>query len=109
MKARFVFFLLLISAIGFWPAMGNSQERSTEAYKWYEQGRKHFNNNEYDQAIDAFTRAAAAQTNFAEAYLYRGMVRAEQGDYERAIDDYTRALDFIGERLMPPGGISTGP
>src|SRR5512137_2629416 len=94
MKFRLGFLLLFIVAAGLCPALSRGQAKDAQAYKWYEQGRQDLNRQDYPKAIEAFSQTIRQQANFAEAYLYRGLARFEQREYEQAIDDFTRALDF---------------
>ncbi len=54
---------------------------------------------EYQRAVDAFTRAAELDPNFVEAYYSRGILywRELRNSY-RAIRDLTRVMDMLPER-----------
>ena len=46
----------------------------------------------YDQAIDYFTSEIRPRPNAAKAYLLRGYVWREKGEYDKAIADFTEAI-----------------
>jgi hypothetical protein len=60
---------------------------------YYSRGCAYFEMEEYDRAIDDYTRAADF---FRDSiyYLYRGDCYSKKGDYEKAIADYTEALNI---------------
>ena len=43
-----------------------------EASQWFEKGKNYYLNKEYDNAIEAFTKAIALDPNYAHAYNNRG-------------------------------------
>ena len=66
------------------------------AEEWFEQGYKHDDAREYDEAIHAYSEALRLQPDFAEAYINRGNARHGKSDLDGAISDYDQAL-----RLKP--------
>ncbi len=56
------------------------------------QGWRHHEDKEYDKAIDAYTKAIAANDKWAMAYLYRGLAYTQKKLFDLAIDDYTKAI-----------------
>ncbi|MBI3583278.1 MAG: tetratricopeptide repeat protein [Nitrospinae bacterium] len=68
-------------------------ERLFEASQWFEKGYQYILNNEYDSAIEAFTKAIALDPNYTFAYLNRGgAVYVSKGQYDMAIEDYNKAI-----------------
>ncbi|HSM82764.1 MAG TPA: tetratricopeptide repeat protein [Nodosilinea sp.] len=49
--------------------------------------------NMYEATLD-INRALACRADYAEAYINRGMLRHELGDFQGAIDDYTAVLEL---------------
>lgn len=60
--------------------------------EWFEKGNKLYINQEYDKAIEAYTKAIALNPNYAKAYNNRGLVYDKKGQYDRAIEDFNRAI-----------------
>ncbi|MBT9169496.1 MAG: TPR repeat-containing protein YrrB [Syntrophomonadaceae bacterium] len=67
-------------------------ERMFQANEWFAKGYQHTLNNEYDKAIEAYTRAIALNPNIAGAYYGRGVAYYNKGQYDRAIEDYNKAI-----------------
>jgi tetratricopeptide (TPR) repeat protein len=61
---------------------------------WFAKGLMLNRARQYDLAIEAFTTAIELIPGDGEAYNYRGVARAYQGDYDGAIADYTAALQI---------------
>ena len=59
---------------------------------WFEKGMTQIQNREVDAAIKSFDRAIALGNPSAAAYLNRGILHDEKGDYAAAIADYTTAI-----------------
>jgi len=55
---------------------------------WSQQGLSYLKLKQYEEAIDAFSKA------IAEAYNNRGVAWHHKGDYDKAISDYKRALEL---------------
>ena len=65
---------------------------NAEAVKFYNEGAVHYNNGNYYEAIERFTKAIEIDTNYADAYNYRGMAYDSNDDYDEAIKDYDEAI-----------------
>lgn len=78
--------LLLLLAV---PVCADVQDDLEDAYMAHRRG-------EYDQAISLYTKVTKApklaQTQIAVAFLLRGEVFADKGDYAQAISDFTQSL-----------------
>ncbi|MFA4843081.1 MAG: tetratricopeptide repeat protein, partial [Candidatus Omnitrophota bacterium] len=70
------------------------QEAQPEARAFLDEGYKHFNAKEYDEAIEAFTKAIDLNPEYAEAYGNRAASYNNQGNFDEAIKDYTRAIEL---------------
>lgn len=53
--------------------------------------------------IGDFTRAAARQPGFADAYYNRAIVYLNMRDCPRAMQDFGRAIQLNGQLTMPAG------
>ncbi|MDY6850629.1 MAG: tetratricopeptide repeat protein [Thermodesulfobacteriota bacterium] len=77
-------FLLLAA-----PVWADVQDDLEDAFMAHRRG-------EYEQAINLYTKVTKApklaQTQIAVAFLLRGEVFADKGDYAQAISDFTRSL-----------------
>ncbi|MGV8056737.1 MAG: tetratricopeptide repeat protein [Smithellaceae bacterium] len=62
------------------------------ATDWFNKGLQYKLIEEYDKAIDAYTRAIALKTNYVAAYNNRGNAYEEKGQNDRAIKDYKEAI-----------------
>jgi len=63
-----------------------------EEEDWVDTGLKLIGKHRYDQAIKAFSTAIEIIPQDYQAYNYRGVARALQGDFDSAIADYDKAL-----------------
>jgi tetratricopeptide (TPR) repeat protein len=62
------------------------------AQVWFDRGVELAKQEQYDQAISAFTESLRIDSNNAKAYVNRGYAYYLKEDYDRAIADYTEAL-----------------
>jgi len=69
-----------------------NEERLLQANEWFDKGYNYAINNEYDKAIEAYTKAIALDPNYAAAYNNRGSAYDDKGQYDRAIEDYNKAI-----------------
>lgn len=65
-----------------------------EAKKYYHLGVECYNNNDFEGAINNFTKAIKIDSNFKEAYLKRGLVYIKFKRYEKALKDCTKAIEI---------------
>jgi len=68
------------------------KERLFEANQWFEKGYDYDINKEYDNAIEAYTKAIQLDPNYAEAHYNRGLSYSSKGQYDKAVEDYSRAI-----------------
>lgn len=66
---------------------------SPQRYVW--QGRILQNENKWDEAISAFSKAVNRDRQFRQAYQLRGNAFKELGDYPAALEDYTQVLALV--------------
>ncbi|MCC6239649.1 MAG: tetratricopeptide repeat protein [Phycisphaerales bacterium] len=71
-----------------------------EAVSWYNRGVDFSDQQDYANAIDAFTRVielpGAPVEQVAKALVNRGVIYGQQGQTERKIADYTRVIELPG-------------
>nr|WP_264478111.1 tetratricopeptide repeat protein [Planktothrix agardhii] len=68
----------------------NANNRLFEQY--FNQGITLVNQENYQQAIEQFTRALSLNPNHANAYVNRAFAQIELGEYQQAIDDCKEAI-----------------
>lgn len=93
---------LLLSGVS--PALSHSYpltgelllSQSNNANAFFEQGVQKYNRGDYQSAIADFDQAIRINSNFAEAYAFRGLALVGVRRFEEAVADYTQAL-----RLFP--------
>ncbi len=66
----------------------------TDAKTYYEQGMEKAKRGKYKEAIADFLRAILSNSNYAEAYKYRGIAHSKLGDNQKAISDLKQAADL---------------
>ncbi len=59
--------------------------------KFFARAREHFRNGDHAQATADLDRAIAADTDDADAYLMRGYIAEQGGNYDQALRDYKTA------------------
>lgn len=62
------------------------------AFDFYQRGEALYQQEDWDGAIEAFSRAISESPRSVNALVYRGHAYSQKGDYDRAIEDYDRAL-----------------
>lgn len=68
------------------------EQQELSAQEWYEQGRKHIDANEYDQAIRSFSEAIRLDPELVYAYYGRGFSLRRKGDLAGSIRDLDEAI-----------------
>ena len=66
-----------------------------------ERGHAHYDEGNYEQAIQDFSRAIGLEPKDNGSYMGRGLVHLHRTDYGLAIVDYTKAIE-INPDLAPP-------
>jgi len=68
-----------------------TKQAELSAWEWFE---KSLQTRDPDEQIKCYTQAIKLNPEFAEAFNNRGVVYADKGLYDQAIDDCTRALEI---------------
>ena len=72
------------------------KENELSAEQWFEQGYKHDEAKNHDEAFYCYSEAIRLKPDYAHAFMNRGNARRDKGDLESAIKDYNEAI-----RLKP--------
>ncbi|HLJ95870.1 MAG TPA: TIR domain-containing protein [Gemmataceae bacterium] len=78
------------------PPIPTVDARTQEAEKWFQRGTRFLQTRDYDQAIDAFSKAIGLNSEYAEAYYYRSL--AHEGNRDTLSSQADKAVAF---RLKP--------
>ena len=68
------------------------EQQELSAQEWYEQGRKHIDAEEHDQAIQCFSEAIQRAPDLSFAYYGRGFSLRRNGDLANSIKDLNEAI-----------------
>jgi tetratricopeptide (TPR) repeat protein len=66
-----------------------------DAQEAYDRGAEHLGNEEFDEAVEAFTEALRIEPGRADAHFVRGEVYRMQEMHAEAIADFTKAISMI--------------
>jgi tetratricopeptide (TPR) repeat protein len=83
-KLLLIFALVLLAVAGF----------SQKAWKYYEKGNKRLQRQDYQGAIDYYTKAIKIDPNFAEAYCNRGRAKFGINYYFDQFNDCNKAVQL---------------
>ena len=64
------------------------------ANTFFQRGKQKYNQGKLKEAIANFDKAISLNSNFVEAYLYRGLTYKKQRIFDKAIDDYTQSINL---------------
>ncbi|MUG96426.1 tetratricopeptide repeat protein [Scytonema sp. UIC 10036] len=71
-----------------------------KAKRFFIQGNDKYDQGDYEGALVAYTKAISYNSNYANIYNNRGLVRYKLGDNEGAIEDYDQALRINANNEM---------
>jgi tetratricopeptide (TPR) repeat protein len=71
---------------------GASDEQRGLGMTHYQTGKGHYDKEEYDEAVAAFTEGIRLDPKLALAYLYRGDVHGDEGRLDEALADLDQAI-----------------
>jgi tetratricopeptide (TPR) repeat protein len=95
-KKQFLWTGVVLALLGFLPGAPSTAYGGLAALDSFHIGRYHLANGERTKALDAFNDALRLNPQFVQAYVARGKLYAELGQYESALVDLNFAL-----RLQP--------
>ncbi|MGY6529840.1 MAG: tetratricopeptide repeat protein [Cyanobacterium sp.] len=70
-----------------------------DAQIFYNRGNELRDSQDYEEAIEQYSRAIELNPNYVDAYYNRGLTYADLKDFDRAIADYTQAITIDPEYL----------
>ncbi len=73
-----------------------------EAKEIYDQAGKFFEENKFDEAIEAYTRAIEAYANYSSAYFNRALAYALIGQYDKATNDANKVMELEPDAADAP-------
>jgi tetratricopeptide (TPR) repeat protein len=68
------------------------EQQELTAQEWLEQGFKHLQEKNFDEAIHCNTKAISLKPNFALAYVNRAAARVDKNDFDGGINDCNEAM-----------------
>lgn len=74
-----------------------------QAFEWFEKGNKYSLNNEFEQAIDAYSRSLEFGIKIYETYTKRGIAYANKGDFDSAIKDFDTVIELYSSSPLNYG------
>ncbi len=76
------------------PLSPEEERRQSRAAAHFVRGRTHYEQKEYSQAVDQYTKAIQMDGKDPQAFYQRGLAYVAQNEYQEAIADYTSALEL---------------
>ena len=76
------------------------QQNELIAQEWFEQGKKHADANQLDEAIASYTKAIALKSDYVEAYINRGLAHHDNGDIDGALQDSNEAIRLNSDTAL---------
>jgi tetratricopeptide (TPR) repeat protein len=73
---------------------GKEPKEARDATDYHSRGFSYFGKNQYDLAIDDFTKAIKLDPKFLAAHYNRGIAYFELGQYDLSIADFTKAMEL---------------
>ena len=70
------------------------QDKDADALQLYTNGLEEYNGQNYEDAIDLYTKAIIINPSFAEAYFQRGCAKHYSDNYEGAIEDFNTSISL---------------
>ncbi|MBI3600012.1 MAG: tetratricopeptide repeat protein [Nitrospinae bacterium] len=71
------------------------KENLFQANEWFEKGNRYSLDKQYDEAIDAYTKAVMLNPDADGAYVNRGNVYLQTEQYDKALEDYNKASEVL--------------
>jgi len=61
---------------------------------WFDKGLAFHKSNNFENAIDAYTKAIELNPKYTDAYYSRGTAYDDFGNYDQAVNDYSKAIEL---------------
>ncbi|WP_231465068.1 MULTISPECIES: tetratricopeptide repeat protein [unclassified Pedobacter] len=90
----FVVFILIANMNMLFAQNGNKEQNPNTADAFYTLGTKYYAEQQYDLAIDNYTKAIVLSPKFANAYLNRGVCYKKKEQYTEAFADYAKVIQL---------------
>jgi len=72
-------------------------EKGLLTSEWFQKGNENLNLNQYQRAIEEYTKAIEIKPDFTDAYYNRGIAHKKSGQFQQAIMDYSQAIEIYPE------------
>jgi tetratricopeptide (TPR) repeat protein len=72
----------------------DEERRQVRAAAFFARGLTFYEQGDYGQAVDQFSKAIQMDPNDAQAYYHRGLSYVAQNEYQEAVAEYTHALQL---------------
>jgi tetratricopeptide (TPR) repeat protein len=83
--------LVLITTLGL---LNTPENREKRAEIYFEKAEAFYNENDYDEAVRAYTKVITLYDQNAKAYAMRGDAYRMKGEYDNAIQDYNKVIEL---------------
>jgi tetratricopeptide (TPR) repeat protein len=77
------------------------EEKLFKANDWFGKGYDYGLKNEYDKALNAYSKALIVYPEYYPAYYNRGTVYLHKEQYAKAVEDFTRFISSVKSFLAP--------
>ena len=83
-----------------------TEERLFQTIEWFEKGKKYRFDEEYGRAVDAYTSAIALNSNYADAYIHRGVTYIVSANvrkvffFDKADKTYKKDFSIIDSKII---------
>lgn len=71
-----------------------SNTDSSSADVFFSRGEECYEKEDYDCAVDSYTRAIELRPQYAEAFYKRGSAYADKGSYDQAVEDFSKTIEL---------------
>lgn len=78
----------------------DEERRQMRAAAYFTSGKSAYDTEDYPQAIEQFSKAAAVDPQDPQIYYHRGLAHVAQDDFQEALADFTQALKLNPRNAM---------
>jgi len=93
-KLNIALFMLFLFAVIDYPFTISAE---LNQYRYFQRGKRYMEIEDYDKAIQDFTKAIEMEKRYVFAYAERGLAWEMKGFHEKALADYDKALEINPE------------